>query len=429
MFIKHVSQLTYLDIEDLVNVRKEREGYNLDFKKEIGNPDKAKKELAKDISAFANSSGGYLIIGIDNVYTICGTDKLIQNKPFDEWINQVLNSNVEPHIFYFDPKIIEIPNSEKIIVVIHIPESTKKPHIVTELNNYNIRINDSSKSANHSQIREMFEFSKRQSDVFNEFLIKRNLQNEDDSKFGTNQNSLRLFSDVPEKLKKEKPLILFSLIPKYLSDEKLNMPFNEFSEWLRTNSGGYEPSPSMSLYYGHYDYDLRLDGVVLKHSRNNMTTSYFEILNNGFVEAGLSQSLSHVYSDQSPTETQLKVGITLTALVIYEMMLLRFSRKFYELIKYYDDVLLQVSFVNVLDYILIGLNSNFKGWHGSPPSNKQHNNFKLTYKFNPKTLTDEDILQIGKLHSEKICRAFGLNKDYCFVGDNLTTQEMQHFYL
>lgn len=427
MFAKHISQLTFSDIDDLVNIRKEREGYYLDYKKEIGNPDKAKKELAKDFAAFANTNGGYLIIGVDNLYSICGTDNLIQNKSIDEWINQVLSSNVEPHIFYFDPKIIEIPGSTKVIVVIHIPESTKKPHIVTEINNYYIRVNDSSKSANHSQVREMFEFSKRQSTEFDDFLIKRNLLNEDDKDFGININNQKLYSDVPEKLKRDKPLILFSLIPKYLDEEKINLPFNEFSDWLQRNSKGYAPASSMSLYYGHYDYDLRLDGVVLKHRRNNLTTSYFEILNNGFIEAGLSTSLSHVYSNQR--DGSLNVGITLTALIIYEMMLLGFARKFYELAKYYDDVLLQVSFVNVLDYILIGLNSNFRGWRGDPPSNKQHNNFKLTYRFNPKTLTDNDILQIAKLHSEKICRAFGLSKDYCFVGDELTVQEMHHFYL
>jgi len=59
MFAKHVSQLTFSDIEDLLNVRREREGYCLDYKFGLGNLDKAKKELAKDITAFANSSGGF----------------------------------------------------------------------------------------------------------------------------------------------------------------------------------------------------------------------------------------------------------------------------------------------------------------------------------------------------------------------------------
>src|ERR1700752_4608375 len=170
MFTKHVSELTYDDITDLVNVQKEREGYHLDFKGELGNLDKAKKELSKDITSFANTNGGFLIIGVDKDYNIIGVDKTIQNKTNDEWINQIIGSNVEPQVFYFDPKVIPIPDSDKVIVVIHTPESNRKPHIVTEKNNYYIRVNDSSKSVNHSQIRDMFELSKRRTDEFIEFI-------------------------------------------------------------------------------------------------------------------------------------------------------------------------------------------------------------------------------------------------------------------
>ena len=44
MFLKRVSEINCDDILDLITVRKEREGNHLDYKKEIGNPEKAKKE-------------------------------------------------------------------------------------------------------------------------------------------------------------------------------------------------------------------------------------------------------------------------------------------------------------------------------------------------------------------------------------------------
>ncbi len=179
MFTKHVSELEYSDIEDLVTIRSEREGYHLDYKGGFNTDklDKAKKELAKDVSAFANSGGGYLIIGVDNSYNIIGVEDTIQKRPIDEWINQILSAHIDPQVFYFDPKVIPIPDSDKVIVVIHAPESTKKPHIVTELNNYHIRINDSSKTANHNQIRDMFEFSRNRMSDFNDFLKHRNIDN------------------------------------------------------------------------------------------------------------------------------------------------------------------------------------------------------------------------------------------------------------
>ena len=41
-------------------------------------------------------------------------------------------------------------------------------------------------------------------------------------------------------------------------------------------------------------------------------------------------------------------------------------------------------------------------------------NFKLNFKFNPRTLNDVEIISIAKQHSERICNAFGLDKDYAF---------------
>ena len=36
------------------------------------------------------------------------------------------------------------------------------------------------------------------------------------------------------------------------------------------------------------------------------------------------------------------------------------------------------------------------------------------------TIDDEGIRNIGKDHSEKICRAFGLDRDYCFYDNEIS---------
>jgi hypothetical protein len=156
-------------------------------------------------------------------------------------------------------------------------------------------------------------------------------------------------------------------------------------------------------------------------------SSYFEVINNGYVEAGFSNSFTTVYSN---LVSNLEIGISLTPLIVYEMMLLGFAQKLYEFAKYYDEVMVQLSFVNVLGVVPWSLNSKYNmATRYEPPSNKQHPNFKLTYRFNPKTLTDTEILQIAMSHSERICRAFGLNGDYCFVDDKLSLSEMRGFGL
>ncbi len=431
MFTKHVSELEYSDIEDLVNVRQEKEGYRLDYKLELNNnPDAAKKDLAKDVSSFANSYGGFLIIGVDDNGKIVGIENKIQNKKIDEWINQVLNSNIEPQLFYFDPAVIFIPDSDKVIVVIHIPESTKKPHFANDWHNYFIRVNDRSKKANHNEIRDMFEFSRNRTDEFNSFLNKRNLFDEDSSNFGLNKNSKNLVSKIPEETGLPKPIILFSLIPKYPNEEKINLSVDELKRWLNKNSQGYYPLVTKWLYEVNEALEVKLDGIVLKHEHYNRgLQSYFEILNNGYIEAGFSNTLTFAYPKKilyGEKSEEKNVAIYLTEIVGYEMLLLGFAQKFYELANYYDEVLLQVSFVNVLNLILHSFNALYGDnlYRHNEFSNNQHEDFKLNFRFNPNTLTEEKILSIAKEHSEKICRAFGHEKDYCFIENKLSLDRL-----
>jgi len=421
MFTKQLAQLEYSDIKYLINTQEEREGYHLDFKKEISkNHEKAKKELAKDISAFANSGGGYLIIGINNDYEIIGVERTIQNKPIDEWLNQILSTNIEPQVFYFDPKIIEIPGSDLVLLVMQIPESTRKPHIVTESNNYYIRINDSCKPANHNQIRDMFEFSRNRTDEFNDFLRKRNLLDENHPDFGLNANSIRLSSEIPESTSYPKPIILISLIPKYPNEPKFDMSDISFINWLDKNAQGYPPAPQFSIFSVHQAYDTKLDGIVLQHDSNSGLVSYFEILENGFVETGLSETLTFPYTAKNTG--QKSVALYLTSLIGYEMQILGFAKRLYEHMKYYDEILLQISFVNVLNFNLYGFNQKYDSLRSNRRdeiTNKHHKNFKLNFRFNPNIVTDADILSIAKMHSSKICRAFGFLQDLCFVEDQI----------
>lgn len=368
------------------------------------------------------------MVGVDKSYAIVGTDRLVQNRDIDEWLNQVLASNVEPPLFYHDPRLIEIPASDKVIVVVHVPESTSKPHMVTEQNTYPVRVNDSSKPASHSQVREMFEYTNRRTSELVDFIERRNLSDPDKPTFGENINSILLHSEVPTTLGRPKPLVLFSLIPKHPNQEKVTMSVRDLRSWLESKSRGHYPSPGTSLFHVGYDYDTRIDGLVLKYTRASEVSSYFEVQSNGFIEAGFSSSMMHVWKKEDANSHQ--AALALTDIVVYEMLLISFAKEFYAMARYFDEVLLQVSFVNVRGYHLIALHERYRnGWHGDPPSNRQHDRFKLAFKFNPSTITQDEILETAKNHSERICRAFGLEQDYCFVGDEFNVREMNSFHL
>jgi hypothetical protein len=421
MFTKHVSDLTYSDIDDLVNNRQEREGYHLDYKEKIGEPDRFKKEFSKDISSFGNTDGGYLILGVDKKGKIVGIDSTIMSKPVDEWINQVLSTNIDPPLFYYNPKVISIPQSDMVLVVIHVPESSKKPHMVSD--QYFIRINDSSKPSTHNQVREMFDFSRHRTEEYREFLIKRNLYDEDDPNFGQNRLTKQLYSNIPEKIDIPKPWVIFSIIPKYPNEERIIIPFQQFMEWLDTNRKGYRPLTGISLFNPYEQHDLKLNGVVLKKMRGDKLISYFEISNNGYIEVGYSFDISGVIKNE---KREFPV-LDWTQIIGIEWLLLEFSCKFYDFIKYYDDVELQMSLVNVINFQLSGWNEknyDLSRFNYDKTVNKYHDCLKLNSLFNPNTLEEEQIKQIIKEHSMKLGRGFGIENDYCLDNEgNINSQQ------
>ena len=104
-----------------------QESLHLDYKKidSIDNTEKNKKEISKDVSAFANSDGGVIIYGI--VETKHLPEKIEGRKPEvgkREWLEQVINSRIEPRIW--GVKIVQIDlqgEDDHAVYVVEIPRS------------------------------------------------------------------------------------------------------------------------------------------------------------------------------------------------------------------------------------------------------------------------------------------------------------------
>lgn len=91
---------------------KEGESLRVEFKERYSS------KIDRDIVAFANTKGGYLILGVDDDGNRVG--EVLTNKLKAEIID--LGQNCDPAIH--TPKIIRIDN----VVVIEVPESDEKPH-------------------------------------------------------------------------------------------------------------------------------------------------------------------------------------------------------------------------------------------------------------------------------------------------------------
>jgi predicted HTH transcriptional regulator len=94
----------------------------VEFKKTINGPEK----IAKPLSAFANSKGGYLFVGVDDNKQIVGI------QPEEE----IFVLEKAANFFCYPPVKIEfqehITDDRKTVLEVYIPESSDKPHSIKD---------------------------------------------------------------------------------------------------------------------------------------------------------------------------------------------------------------------------------------------------------------------------------------------------------
>ena len=127
-----LEELDITGIEELINVT---EGWFVEYKREC-----APKSFGKEVSAFANSHGGWLVVGLDEDEKTGkpngsgpGIDSRIVRKLMDSYRDSASSQcSPAPQILI---KAIEGPSKilglaqEKSVIVVEVPESRKKPHI------------------------------------------------------------------------------------------------------------------------------------------------------------------------------------------------------------------------------------------------------------------------------------------------------------
>ncbi|MCW9066275.1 MAG: ATP-binding protein [Ignavibacteriaceae bacterium] len=129
------------------------EGENLqcEFKRHFTTPEK----IAREMIAFANTKGGYVIFGVDDDKEVVGVDS---EKAESEMIKDAAENYCEPPLDYLID-FIELYGKE--LVVVSIPESDFKPHRLQDYQNeldinkavVLVRINDKSVQASKEMVR------------------------------------------------------------------------------------------------------------------------------------------------------------------------------------------------------------------------------------------------------------------------------------
>jgi predicted HTH transcriptional regulator len=135
----------------LVDLIEEGENIQCEFKRQFTAPEK----IAKEMIAFANTKGGYILFGIDDDRKVIGVES---EKAETEMIEDAVINYCEPQIEY---RLNYIVYKGKEVVTVTIPESINKPHRIQDYKNeldinnavVMIRVNDKSIRASKEMVR------------------------------------------------------------------------------------------------------------------------------------------------------------------------------------------------------------------------------------------------------------------------------------
>lgn len=135
----------------LLELIEEGENIQCEFKRHFTTPEK----IAREMIAFANTKGGYMIFGVDDDGEVVGVDS---EKSESEMIKDAAENYCEPPLIH-SIDFIELYGKE--IVVVSIPESDNKPHRMQDYENefdinkavVLVRVNDKSVTASKEMVR------------------------------------------------------------------------------------------------------------------------------------------------------------------------------------------------------------------------------------------------------------------------------------
>lgn len=136
---------------ELFELIEEGENIQCEFKRHFTTPEK----IAREMIAFSNTKGGYIIFGVDDDREVVGVDS---EKSESEMIKDAAENYCEPPLKY-SIDFIEVYGKE--VVIVSIPESEDKPHRIQDYQNeldinksvVLVRVNDKSMQASREMVR------------------------------------------------------------------------------------------------------------------------------------------------------------------------------------------------------------------------------------------------------------------------------------
>jgi hypothetical protein len=146
-------------LRELIETQAE-ESIHLDFKASgaLEKNDVKRTEIAKDVSAFANSDGGIIIYGILEKNHVANEISYIDGNIYTkEWIERIINNGIQRRIDGIEIFPIRIEGDiKKSVYVVKIPRSSNAPHMCVSKHQYYRRFNFESVPMEEYEVRDTF---------------------------------------------------------------------------------------------------------------------------------------------------------------------------------------------------------------------------------------------------------------------------------
>lgn len=141
MFTKPLDQLKYADIKKFC--QENPEGESVEYTELMPTGGKKTKNIPKIVSAFANTSGGYLLIGVetdDNNKPIIPIEGIPNQPQIEERLSGSASEGIYPPVPLDVGIVDDIPNHpDNVVVVVRVNESQQSPHAIENFTKVHIR--------------------------------------------------------------------------------------------------------------------------------------------------------------------------------------------------------------------------------------------------------------------------------------------------
>lgn len=396
-------------IQDIQNLIDEEipESQTLDYKFSFDLKDDkslAYLEISKDITGLANTKGGYLIYGVTESKTkincpeaIVGIESNIGKADVIDWLNTFMtNGNVTPKVNYI-PHKIPTGNGDKIVLVLEIPESFNKPHMVkfNKSHCYYTRSATSTDKADHNDVQNMFEFKNNFLTKFSDFKKKLNID-DGNLNLGLNPNTKNLGNNLG---KASDDFILINFTPYDLNRNISFIRDDSFNSYIRStfqinnNITNLSPNKRLNqfgLFFGNQNYS------------SSLNTSFLQIYKNGAAQYADSRFL---------VKKRVLDGEPVTPYFTYEWLINYLTTILYHqvgLCKSLDSELwnLQFTFCNIENTQLQFVDEYFSFMKNSSKFNDH--SLIIDIDYTKEQLNNDGIREIVSQFSDQLVSAFGL---------------------